>query len=85
MNYKKHFAKILGIDPKLIVGFTPKDSNHTNCNLSNMLLVVDLNKWRWWHQHKYKDVEIKSRSILLSGMKLTRCYNKSVNTPTKLV
>lgn len=44
MNYKKHFAKTLNIDPKLIVGFTPKDGNHTNCNLSNMLLVVDPNK-----------------------------------------
>lgn len=43
MNYKKHFAKTLGIDPKLIVGFTPKDDNHTNSDLSNMLLIVDPN------------------------------------------
>jgi len=44
MNYKKHFAHTLNIDPKVIVAFTPKDGDHSNCNLSNMLLVVDLNK-----------------------------------------
>jgi len=43
MNYKKHFAKTLNIDPKSIVGFTPKDGNHTNGDLSNMLLIVDPN------------------------------------------
>ena len=41
MNYKKHFAKTLNIDPKLIVGFTPKDGNHTNCSLSNMMVIID--------------------------------------------
>ena len=41
MNYKKHFAKTLELDLSLIVGFTPKDGNHTNCSLSNMLLIVD--------------------------------------------
>jgi len=41
INYKKHFAKTLGIDPKLIVGFTHKDGNHINCSLSNMLFIVD--------------------------------------------
>lgn len=49
MNYKKHFAKTLELDPSLIVGFTPKDGNHTNCSLSNMLLIVD--------PIKYKDIK----------------------------
>jgi hypothetical protein len=46
MNYKKHFAKTLNIDPSLIVGFTLKDGNHTNSDLSNMLLIVDPIKYR---------------------------------------
>jgi hypothetical protein len=41
MNYKKHFAQALKIDPKAIVGFIPKDGNHTNFALSNMMLIVD--------------------------------------------
>jgi hypothetical protein len=44
MNYKKYFAKTLGIDPKLIVGFTPKDGNHANSDVSNMFLIVDLDQ-----------------------------------------
>ena len=41
MNYKKHFAKTLNIDPKLIVGFNPKDGNYTNCALSNMMVIIN--------------------------------------------
>jgi hypothetical protein len=44
INYKKHFAKILDIDTDLIVEFIPKDGNHINCSLNNMLLIVDPNK-----------------------------------------
>ena len=44
MNYKKHFAKTLNINPKSIVGFTPKDGNHINCSLNNMLLIIDPNE-----------------------------------------
>ena len=41
MNYKKHFANALNLDLKVIVAFTPKDGDHGNCSLSNMLLIVD--------------------------------------------
>jgi hypothetical protein len=41
MNYKKYFAEILNIDHKLIVGFTPKDSDHNNHSVDNMLLIID--------------------------------------------
>jgi len=41
MNYRKHFAEMLKVDPKAIFGFTPKDGDHTNCSLSNLLLIID--------------------------------------------
>jgi hypothetical protein len=41
MNYKKHFAETLKIDPKAIVGFIPKDGDVTNSKLNNMLMIVD--------------------------------------------
>jgi hypothetical protein len=44
MSYKKYFADILNIDHESIVGFTPKDGDHNNHSLDNMLLIIDPNK-----------------------------------------
>lgn len=44
ISYKKHFANKLSIDSKLIIEFKPKDGNHTNLALSNMLVVIDPTK-----------------------------------------
>lgn len=41
MNYKKHFAEALKINPKAIVGFIPKDGNNTNFSINNMMLIID--------------------------------------------
>lgn len=41
MNYKKHFAKTLKMNLKAIAGFMPKDGNHTNCSIENMMLIID--------------------------------------------
>ena len=41
MSYKKHFSETFNINPKAIVGFVPKDGNHKNYSLDNMMLIVD--------------------------------------------
>lgn len=41
MSYRKHFAEVLKINTKAIVGLIPKDGNHKNCDMSNMLLIVN--------------------------------------------